>query len=107
MSSKFLFYLLAGIQDEKFDRRQFCQFLSFDAKLLFSQAILPLAVIFTIYKISVQSEIVTRSKCFLVPFNRQFLQFECCRRVMSQYTCEACGLELQKKKTFPDPQGNS
>ena len=25
---------------------------------------------------------------------------------VSQYTCEACGLELQKKRTFPDPQGN-
>ena len=26
--------------------------------------------------------------------------------LLSQYTCEACGLELQKKRTFPDPQGN-
>ena len=25
---------------------------------------------------------------------------------VSQYTCEACGLELQQKGTFPDPQGN-
>ena len=25
---------------------------------------------------------------------------------LSQYACEACGLELQKKRTFPDPQGN-
>ena len=25
---------------------------------------------------------------------------------LSQYTCEACGLELQKKRTIPDQQGN-
>ena len=25
---------------------------------------------------------------------------------VSQYTCEACGLEMQKKRTFPDPHRN-
>ena len=54
----------------------------------------------------VYSEIVSFFHIFVV-FNGDFFStfsFQGKVRV-SQYTCEACGLELQKKRTFPDPQG--
>ena len=42
--------------------------------------------------------------------NQRFVKRQATEQVsieaLSQYTCEACGLELQKKRTFPDPQGN-